>query len=445
VLAFDARVTAFCVAAALLVGALFGLVPAWRATRISLTRTLTAEGRSTTGGGGRFRTVVVAGEVAAAVLLMCAAGLLVRTLLVLGSFDPGYRADSDSVLTLDFSVSGTRYVKPEVLLQFYDAVERDVRALSGVRRAGFSSSLPYGTSELGRRPFDVVGEPIASEVPGSDFATADPGYFETLDLAIVAGRGFSAHDTLTSTPVCIVNEAFARRYFGGRDPIGARLVARGAAASSARQVVGVVRQTKGRPNDPQELMQVIAPLSQLPIGDTFLVVQPTSGRPEVLVPAIRAAVARHDPNVPVRRIRTLEELAEQATAGYRFRAVTVGTFAGLALVLAMVGVFGVLAYSVEQRGRELGLRMALGATTGNVLALVLVGAARVIAAGLVVGLAAAAMLSRSIAIFLYGVQPLDPLTFGSVVAVVAVTAVLAMAAPALRATRLDPVVTLRTE
>lgn len=176
---------------------------------------------------------------------------------------------------------------------------------------------------------------------------------------------------------------------------------------------------KGRPDDPQELMPVIAPLAQLPIGDTLRRRPPITGRPEVLVPAIRATVARHDPHVPVRRIRTLEDLSEQATAGYRFRAVTVATFAGLALVLAMVGVFGVLAYSVEQRGRELGVRIALGATTTNVLTLVLGGATRVIVAGVVIGLATAAMLARSISTFLYGVQPLDPVTFGSGAVVVA--------------------------
>jgi putative ABC transport system permease protein len=448
VLTFDARVVIFCIAAALIVGVLFGLVPAWQATRTSLTQVIASDSRSTTRGGGHFRSLVVAGEVAAAVLLLCGAGLLVRTMLVLGSFDPGYRADGDSVLTLDFSVGGARYAKPEPLLQFYDMVERDVRALPGVRRAGFSSSLPYGTSEMGRRVFDVIGEPVERDLQGADTAIATPGYFHTLDLAIVAGRGFSEHDTLKSAPICVVNEAFVRRYFAGRSPIGARIVARPdppAPASIAREIVGVVRQTKGRPDDPQELMQVIVPLAQLPRGDTFLVVQPITGRPEALVPAIRDVVARHDPNVPVRRIRTLDELLDQRLAGYRFRAVTMTTFAGLALVLAMVGVFGVLAYSVEQRGRELGVRIALGATTRNVLTLVVAGAARVIVAGIFIGLVAAGMLARSMSTFLYGVQPLDPVTFGLVVVVLVVTALVATVVPALRALHLDPVVALRSE
>jgi putative ABC transport system permease protein len=448
VLAFDARVVIFCLGAALLVGLLFGLVPAWQATRARLTQAIAAESRSTTRGGGRFRSLVVAGEVAAAVLLLCGAGLLVRTLQVLGSFDRGYRADGDSVLTLDFSIGGPRYDRPESLLQFYDAVERDLRDVPGVRSLGFSSSLPYGTSEMGRRIFDVVGEPADRDGQSADTAIATPGYFHTLDLAIVAGRGINEHDTLKSAPICVVNEAFVRQYFPGRSPIGARIAARRAPpepASIAREIVGVVRQTKGRPDDPQELMQVIAPLAQSPRGDTFLVIQAATGRPEALVPVIRDVVARHDPNVPVRRIRTLDALLEERTAGYRFRALTVTTFAGLALALAMAGVFGVLAYSVEQRRRELGVRIALGATARDVVMLVLASATRMIAAGVVIGVAAAALLARSISTFLYGVQPLDAVTFVSVVVVVAVTAMTATAVPAVRALRLDPVVTLRSE
>jgi putative ABC transport system permease protein len=447
-LTLDARVVIFCMAAVLVVGLLFGLVPAWHATRTSLTHVIASDSRSIIRGGGGFRSLVVAVEVAAAVLLLCGAGLLVRTMLQLERFDPGYRVDGDSVLTLDLSVGGTRYANSETLRQFYDAVERDLRGLAGVRRAGLSSSLPYGTSEMGRRIFDLVGEPVERDRRASDMAVATPGYFHTLDLAIIAGRGFTERDASKNPPVCVVNEAFVRHHFGSRNPIGALIVARPAPLgppSAPREIVGVVRQTKGRPDDPEDLMQVTAPLAQMPIGDTFLVVQPITGRPELLVPAIRELVSRHDPTVPVRRIRTLDELLDERMARYRFRAVAVTTFAGLALALAMVGVFGVLAYSVEQRSRELGVRIALGATARNVLALVLTGAIRLMAGGIIIGLAAAAMLARSISTFLYGVQPLDVVTFGAVVVVVALTAVTATAVPAVRALRLDPAVTLRSE
>jgi putative ABC transport system permease protein len=183
----------------------------------------------------------------------------------------------------------------------------------------------------------------------------------------------------------------------------------------------------------------------VPLSDVFLVVRSPAGQAHALVPAIRAAVARQDANVPVRRARTLDELASAATARYRFRAQIAATFAVLALVLAMVGVFGVVMYSVQQRSREFAMRIALGATTGNVLALVLGSAGRLIAVGAIVGLAAGAALARSMSAFLFGVQPLDPVTFGAVVVGVALTAAIATAAPAMRAARVDPLVTFRCE
>jgi putative ABC transport system permease protein len=451
-LAFDGRVVAFGAVAAVAVGLLCGLVPAWQATRTSVVQAIASDSRSATRGGGRVRNLLAAGQIAAAVLLLCGAGLLLRTLLVLGNFDGGYGADGDRVLTLDFSVPGARYPTAEKLLQFYDTVERDVSVLPNVRSVGWASTLPWGTSELGRWPFDVVGQPPveAASRPTAEYSIADDGYFRTLDIPIVAGRNFTAHDTRESTPVCIVSEAFVHRHLGGRDPIGARVSIRPTflnvgEAPGVREIVGIARQVKGRPDEPEELLQVYVPLAQVPYGDVFLTVQTVAGQPETLAPAIRAAVTRHDPNVPVRRIRTLGDLAMESTARYRFRAVLVAMFAGLALVIALVGVFGVLAYSVEQRTREFGVRIALGARRSDVLRLVVGSAARVIASGAVVGLALSAALSRSIATFLFGVQPLDPVTFAVVAAVLGLTTTVATVAPALRATRIDPVVAFRNQ
>jgi putative ABC transport system permease protein len=449
-LTFDARVVAFCAVSTLAVGVVFGLIPAWLATKKPLAQTIASEGRISTRGGGRLRNLLASGEVAAAALLLCGAGLLLRTVLVFSSFETGYQADGDAVLTLDFTVQGSRYSTPEAFLQFYDAVERDVRALPLIESAGWASSLPWGTTEFGRLPFEIVGSvPVE---PGNrqfaDFAPATPGYFHTLSIPIVAGREFSAADTGQSTPVCIVNEAFVRRHLQGRNPIGTRVAIRSSvfkAPPSGREIVGIARQVPGRPDDPNELAQVYVPLTQAASGDTFLVVRSAAGKPEALVPGIRAIVARHDANVPVRRIRTLDDLAGEATARYRFRAVLVTTFAALALLLALVGVFGVLAYSVQQRWREFGVRVALGATPAGVLALVLRGAVRAIAVGAAVGLAGAALLSKSISTFLYGVTPLDPVTFGSVGLIVAATAAVAIAAPALRAAHIDPILALRKE
>jgi putative ABC transport system permease protein len=453
-IAFDSRVVVFCVIAAAAVGVLFGLVPAWQATRTSLLQAISSESRSSTRRGGRFRNVLVAGEVAAAVVLLCGAGLLLRTILALGSFDPGYRAESDSVLTLDFSLpaprAGTRYPDLPSLMQFYDQASRDVSAIPGVRRIGWSTGLPYGTTEIGNIRVEIVGDPpVAPDArPSADFQAASPGYFDTLDLPIVTGRGFTDRDTRDSQMVCLVNEAFVRRYLNGRNPLGIRIGtagARGFFGPAEREIVGVVRQLKARLDEPEAPAQMVVPLAQFPWTDTYLVVQASTGPVQSLLTPIREVIARIDRDVPVRRDRTLTDLANLTTAPHRFRAVMVGTFAALALVLAMVGIFGVLAYSVEQRSREFGVRIALGATAASVMRLILGSAARVVAVGGVIGLAAAAVLARTISTFLFGVEPLDPATFVSVSLILALTAAIATAAPAWRATRVDPVEAFRSE
>jgi putative ABC transport system permease protein len=446
---FDVRVVLFGLAAALVVGVGFGLVPAWQVTGTSLVGVMTSESRSSTGTGGRLRGLLVASEVAAAVLLLCGAGLLLQTVLTLISGDTGYRSTSESVLTLDFSVptgKNSRYPTQDTITQFYDAVGRDVSALPEVRRVGWASSLPYGTSELGRWAFEIVGDPgvEARDRPTAEYTTADPGYFRTLDLPIVSGRGFNERDTLRSMPVCLVNEAFVRRLFKGRNPIGARLsLTPPNGPAQIREIVGVARQTSGRPDAPEELLQVYVPLAQFPTGDVYMVVQPSVGAAEALTPLVRRVVARIDPDVPVRRDRTLETLSIESTAGYRFRAKMVGTFAALALVLAMVGVFGVLAYTVQQRQREIGVRMALGATSRRVMWLVFRDAGWMIATGALVGMVLAGLSGRLVAAFLFGVDPLDPLTFVSVPVLVLLTATVAAAAPAWRASRISPVEAFR--
>jgi putative ABC transport system permease protein len=454
-LVFDNRVLAFCAVASLVAGVLFGVAPAWQSTKSSFVQAIASESRSSTRKGGRFRNLVVVGEVAAAVLLLCGAGLLLRTLLALGNYDPGYRADGDSVLTLDFSLPtpgpATRYPTGQSLLQFYDEAGRQVSSLPGARRIGWTTSLPYGEAEIGPQRFEIVGDPPVApgDRPIADFQAADPGYFATLDLPTISGRSFSERDTSDSTPVCLVSEAFARRYLAGRNPIGVRVgiepLFAGQPVPRTWEIVGIVPQVKGRTSAADERPQMYVPLAQYPWTDTYLVVQSSDGPVMGLLSPIREVVARIDRNLPVRRERTLTDLANVTTAPHRFRAVIVATFAALALTLALVGIFGVLTYSVEQRMREFGVRIALGATTADVLRLVLDSAARVIALGTVVGLIAAAGLGQIISMFLFGVKPLDPLTFVSVAALLAVTAAVAAAAPALRAVRVDPVEAFRNE
>jgi putative ABC transport system permease protein len=448
-LAFDGRVMTFCAAITLIVGVLFGLAPAWHATGVSLVQALSGGTRGSTGRGGGFRHVLVVAEVATAVLLLCGAGLLLRTLLTVDTVDPGYRADADSVLTMDVTLPEQRYPTPESRLRFYQDVEREVLAVPRVRSAGWAATLPFGNAQIGRSAFQIVGDPPPppDDRPLADYQVVSPSYFETLRIPIVAGRGFTDRDRADSVRVCIVNEGFVRRHLSGRNPIGVRVVFGGSSApgGNVREVVGVARQVKGAPDEPQDFLQIYIPHTQMSHTEAYLVVSPTDGPADVLAPGVRAAVARVDPQQPVRRLVTLGHVAREATARYRFRAVMVVTFAGLALVLAMVGVFGVLAYSVQQRTREFGVRIALGATTTNVLGLVLGSAARVIGVGVALGLGAALIFAQAVSTFLFGVTPRDPVTFASVTTVLIVTAAVACTLPALRAARVDPVVTFRTE
>jgi putative ABC transport system permease protein len=450
-LTFDVRVAVFCAATALLVGLLFGFAPAWQATEFSSAQALASDSRTSTGRTGRIRTALVVGQVATAVMLLVGGGLLLRTLLAVDNVDRGYRADE--ALTLIVDPLGSRYPTPESLLQFFDAVEREVAAVPGVRSVAWASTLPLGPSYAGQFFFEIVGDPPLDESkrPAADYQIVSPAYFRTLDLPLVAGRAFNDGDTRDSVPVCIVNEAFVRGYLRGRSPIGVRVAVRETASAqtppAVKEIVGVARQVKGRPDETEDLVQIYVPMAQDAMDDMFMVVRPASGRAEALAPAVRAAIARVDKEqlVSVRGIMTLEDVAREATTRHRFRAVLVGTFAALALLLAMIGVFGILTYAVQQRIRDFGVRRALGATTGDVLRLVVGSALRTIATGAVIGLALSIAVGQLIAAMLFGVEPLDPTTFGVVVLVLVVTAAISIAGPAWRAARIDPVVALRNE
>ena len=452
---FDARVMAFCGVAAVFVAFLFGAAPAWQATGVSLAQAGAAGSRSATGGNG-VRTLLATAEVAAAVLILCGAGLLLRTLAALEDVDPGYRARDVLTMRIALPLSDPAaanplpYATPESRRRFYDAVEREVAGLPGVRQAAWGSALPLDGWWVTMSAL-VVGTPRLPEAqrPPTRYHIVSPAYFQTLDIPILEGRAFTDRDTAESEPVCIVNEAFVRRYLGGQSPLETRLEVRGMTTGGAplpvRQIVGVVRQVRERPDEAEAEPHVYVPLAQDPEWQASLVVRPVDGPAAALTTAVRAAIARIDRSRPVTNIRTLEGIAAEATSRPRFRAALVGAFALLALALALVGVFGLLAYAVQQRWREFGVRIALGATTANVVRLVLGGAARVIAAGTVIGLAAAAALGRSMATFLFGVQPLDPMTFGSVALVLALAAAIAALVPAFRAASVDPAVAFRAE
>jgi putative ABC transport system permease protein len=384
------------------------------------------------------------------VVLLVGAGLLVRTLLAIERVDRGYRAESALTMIVD---PGPGYPDDASLLRFYHAVEQEVARLPGVRGVGWATTLPMGRSFQGPSFFEIAGAPPPDENkrPTADYQIVSPSYFTTLDLPIVAGRAFDDRDAANSLPVCMVNEGFVRTYLHGRPALGARLAIRPTAVSQAtpivRQIVGVARQVKGRPTETEDLIQIYVPLAQDTPGDVFMLVRPASGRADALASFVRAALARVDREqlVSVRSVMTLDDVAAAAAARHRFRAVLVMAFAGLALLLAMVGLFGVLAYAVEQRRRDLGVRRALGASTADVLRLVAGSAGRMIAAGAAAGLLLSAMFGRLLATMLFGVQPLDPPTFAAVAVVIVVTAIVSTLGPALRAVRVDPAVALRIE
>jgi putative ABC transport system permease protein len=448
-LAFDLRIVAACAGATLLVGLLFGLIPAWQATSGPPSEALRSESRTTTGASGRVRAFLVAGEVAAAVLLLFGAGLLLRTLAAVGSFDRGYRAGS--VVSMVVDPLASKYPTPEALQQFYDEVENEVRGAPGVADMAWTSALPLGAFEDPGLTYEVVGAPPleASRRPTAQYQVVSATYFSTLDLPIVAGRSFDRRDARDAVPVAIVNEAFARSL--GRSPIGLRLALRAASTPDAppeeREVVGVARQVKGRPDEASDLVQVYAPVLQDLSDDLYLVARPRPGAAAALAGSVRAAIARVDKErlVGVRDVISLAEIDRAATGRHRFRAVMVAAFAALALVLAMAGIFGILAYSVQQRLRDLGVRRALGASTHDVVRLVVSSAARPVGLGILVGLGLAAVLGRLIATFLSGVRPLDLATFAGVTAVLAAAAALSVAVPALRAARVDPATVLRVK
>ena len=446
-LQFDARVTIFAAVVAASTGVLFGLAPAWHAAHRPLGDSLASGGRASIGGAGRLRAALAASEVAGAVLLLAGAGLLVRTLAAMGADNPGYHADS--VLTLAVSLPISRYADQSRALTFFRQADAALSAIPGVKSVGFVDNLPLDGWDIGQ-PVEIVGSPPtdAANRKSAHYQITSPRYFDTMGIQLAAGRAFTDRDGASAAPVCIVNEEFVRRFLNGREPIGAIVkvpdMAPGQAPTIAREVVGVIKQVAIGAGEKERAVEIYVPMEQN-VWYASAIAMKTSGHPASFAAAARAAIAGIDKDQPVTRIRTMDEVAAEATSRPRFRATLVSLFALMALALAAVGIFGVLTFSVRERTREFGVRVALGATRADILRLVLGTGIKIAGCGALVGLAGAALLTRTLASLLYGVTPLDPATFLGAPSVLVATALVASALPALRAVRVDPAVTLRQE
>lgn len=448
-LGFDSRVVMFCTAAAFIVAVLYGVSPAWHVSRMSPVQAMTVDGRSVTSTSAGFRRALAIGQVAVAVFLLCGAGLLLRTLLALESVDSGSRVNDLLTMRVGAGGPGPGGSDQALLWRKYEAYTREVEHVPGVRAVAWGSALPFDGLWYGQT-FLIEGDPPRS---GADrdmagYQIVSPSYLPLLGVPLLQGRGLADTDAAGSPDICVVDEEFVRRFLHDRTVLGTRISINAMVVpprAIAREIVGVVGQVKERPDEREPQPHVYVPIAQNPWWAATLIVQPADGPAEALTSGVRAALARVDRNRPATRIRTLTTIGNEATSRPRFRALLISTFAVLALVLAMVGVFGVLAYSVQQRTREFGVRIALGASGTNVLALVLGNASRVIGAGVVIGLLMAFVFAQSVAAFLFGVAPRDPVTFASVAAVLVMTAMVACAVPALRAVRVDPVEAFRNE
>ncbi|HEY0875405.1 MAG TPA: ABC transporter permease [Vicinamibacterales bacterium] len=456
----DWTVVAFTIAISLLTGLIFGLIPALQSSRTDLTATLKeSAGRSGTGfKQNKVRSVLVVVEVALALVLLIGSALLIRTAMALGRVDPGF--DTHNVLTMRMSLKGAQYEKSEAVEQVVRNGVEQLKAIPGVVDASATCCVPlqggYGL------PFQIVGRPLGADSQGTfhgggGWATVSPGYFEVFRISIKRGRTFTERDTSTSTPVVIINEAMARQFWPEGDPLSDRLViGRGVmrefAAESERQIVGIVADTKSNGLDAEPQPQMWIPQAQVPDAANALNVSltPISWviRTQVPPQSLRTAIQeglQKATGLPVSNIRSMDEIAALSVSRQKFNMWVMTVFGACALLLAAIGIYGLMAYSVEQRTQEIGIRLALGAQMSEVRRMVVKQGMALALIGVAIGLAAAFGLARFITSFLFGVTTRDPLVFGGVPLLLAAVAFFAVWLPARRASKVDPLVALRYE
>jgi len=442
----DWRVFGFTALVSLATGMLFGLVPAWQAVRVDLNELLKAGGRSEATGRRPWRSGLVIVELALSLVLLIGAGLLVRSLQRVQQVNPGFRPAG--LLVMQTALPRSRYRTPAQTDAFYQQLLGRMRALPGVQSVGATSILPLSGVSAPPSNFEIEGRaPAPGQVPphGDRWAiTAD--YFQTMQIPLLRGRAFTESDQAESQTVAIIDESMARQHWPDENPIGKRLSFQRDPQGNPvwREIVGLVGHVKPGSLEREARGQCYVPHRQLSAGGMFLVVR-TAHEPASLAASVRNVIRQADAELPVFRVTTMEQLVAASLAQRRFTLAAFGLFAGVALLLAAIGLYGVLAYVVAQRTHEIGVRLALGAQSGDVLRLIVGQGMKLALAGLLIGLGSALALTRLLQPLLFGVRATDPMTFGGIALLLLLVAFLACWIPARRATKVDPLIALRHE
>ncbi|MFZ1219503.1 MAG: ABC transporter permease [Chthoniobacterales bacterium] len=444
----DGAVLAFTLLLSLATGIIFGLVPAWQASHVDLNTTLKSGSRGAGGSEGkhRMRNALVMVEVALALILLICAGLLIQSFARLGRVDTGMR--TERLFTARIGLPEAAYPKPENIISFFDRLMPRIRAIPGVESATIVWPLPLsGSNNISS--FDIEERPMPEgQQPSSPMRIVGSDYFKTMGIPIREGRGFEETDQLRSLPVVVVNEYFAQKFFPGQNAVGKRIDpgwAIGGEKSQMRTIVGIAGNVKHRTLDMEVTPEVYMASSQTPMTGVSIVARTGLSNPASITSAVRSELAAVDRNIPLVRVRVFEEYLSRALARPRFNAMLLSLFAGTALLLTAIGIYGVMAYSVSQRTSEIGIRIALGAGKKSIFRLVVGQAMALVGISLIAGIAGAFAATRLLSSLLFGIGASDPATFLGIVVLVSGVAFLAAWIPARRATRVDPIVALRAE
>jgi putative ABC transport system permease protein len=445
----DANVAWFTLALTFLTGLLFGLAPALKSSKLDLNESLKNGGRGATAGAS-LRSALVITEIALSLVLLACAGLMIRSFLRLQSVDSGF--DPRNTLTLRLTLPEARYPEAHQVISFYQQLTERLGSLHGVESVAATHALPF-SGMGGVRPFTAEGRPRPESGKANDaqYRLVGPGYFRTMKIELVRGREFTKQDEAQAAGLVIINQAFKRRYFPDEDPIGKRITL-GGYDDQLGEIVGVVGDVRhwgaGTEAEPemywaysQAWLARSPTLSRLRRSLTLAL--RTSGDPQSLIQDVRREVIAMDKALPVTGVRTMEERMGASLAGTRFNTLLLSLFAAMALILAVIGLYGVISYTVSECTREIGVRMALGAQTGDVLRFVVGEGMTLTLVGVGIGLLASFGLTRLMKDMLFGVGPTDPLTFVAIAVLLTAAALLACYIPARRATKVDPMIALR--